>query len=159
MPEPRPIIVVGYDGSPSACAAVDAAIDRAGTTGTLIVVHAYDVPAEYIGAPYFQDMLDTKLQRANEVMDGIESACARLATVAWEPDVVAGPPGEVICCAARVRNADEIVIGTHGHGRIRAILGSVSLDVLHHATCPVLVIPERVVDARTPTGAGREVTA
>ena len=43
-------IVVGYDGSRSALAAVKHAIDRVGQDGRLVVVHAYLTPTDHIGA-------------------------------------------------------------------------------------------------------------
>ena len=49
-------------------------------------------------------------------------------------------PGEYICAVAKDKNADAIVLGTLGMGKIRrTILGSVSNYVLNHADCPVLV--------------------
>ena len=41
---------------------------------------------------------------------------------------------------------DEIIIGTRGFGRARALLGSVAHELIHLADCPVTVIPERAVD-------------
>lgn len=42
---------------------------------------------------------------------------------------------------AKEWSADLIVMGTHGHGRIRAaLLGSVADSVLREAACPVLVV-------------------
>ena len=45
------------------------------------------------------------------------------------------------------RDADEIVVGARGRGRIRALLGSVSHELLHIADRPVLVIPAAAVEA------------
>jgi nucleotide-binding universal stress UspA family protein len=40
------------------------------------------------------------------------------------------------------RDADMLVIGSRGNGGFtRLLLGSVSSQVTHHATCPVMVIP------------------
>jgi nucleotide-binding universal stress UspA family protein len=39
-----------------------------------------------------------------------------------------------------VRDADEIVVGSRGLGRIRGALGSVSQELLREAARPVLVI-------------------
>ena len=44
---------------------------------------------------------------------------------------------------ADVEHASEIVIGTRGFGRARALLGSVAHDLIHRARCPVTVIPAR----------------
>lgn len=141
----RPVIVVGYDGSPASRAAVAVAAARVGATGKLIVVHAYDVPADYVGAPYYQDMLNTKLAQANRVTEELASMSA-LDGIQWETDLVVGRAGPAICRVAEAREADEIVLGTRGHGRLRAVLGSVSADVLHGAACPVVVIPSRMVE-------------
>lgn len=53
-----------------------------------------------------------------------------------------GDAGEGIVELARVREADVVVVGSRGHGRLkRLVLGSVSGHVTHHAPCPVLVVP------------------
>jgi nucleotide-binding universal stress UspA family protein len=146
-PSPHPFIVVGYDGSVPARAAVDRAIEQVGDHGRLIVVYAYAVPADYIGASYYQDMLDTALDRANLVMDKLRAREPRLADIDWFADVVPGDAATAIVRAAEVQGADEIIIGTRGVGRVGAFLGSVANQVLHRATCPVTVIPERAVTA------------
>ncbi|VDM33591.1 unnamed protein product [Hydatigera taeniaeformis] len=51
-------------------------------------------------------------------------------------------PGEHICRLAKEQQADMIVMGSRGMGRIRrTLLGSVSDFVLHHAGIPVVIIP------------------
>ena len=146
-------IVVGYDGSPSARAAAEHAIDRAGPGGRLILVHAYQVPADYIGASYYSGMVEDAAQHAADVMDSLERDCERILGVDHESDISTGAAAPAIVRAAEVYGADEIVIGS----RVRALLGSVAHDVLDRATCPVTVIPERMVDAWTATPA--EATA
>ena len=142
-------IVVGYDGSPSARAAAEHAIDRAGPGGRLILVHAYQVPADYIGASYYSGMVEDAAQHAADVMDSLERDCERIATVEHERDISFGAAAPAIVGAAEVHNADEIVIGSRGVGRVRAMLGSVAHDVIHHARCPVTVIPDRMVEPPT----------
>lgn len=54
---------------------------------------------------------------------------------------IQGRPGEVIVSFAKEEKADLIVTGCRGLGTVRrALLGSVSDHVLHHADIPVLVI-------------------
>lgn len=144
---PHPTVVVGYDGSQAALAAVERGIDRLGTTGHLVVVIAHHVPADFVGASYYQAAFNDSLDAANELLAELESSCERLASTDWESDLQQGAPGEAITRVAESRDADEIVIGTHGHGRLRSALGSVATDVLHRASCPVVVIPQRMFDA------------
>ena len=59
-------------------------------------------------------------------------------------DVTIGLPVPSILAAARERNADLIIMGTHlRHGWRRALLGSVSEGVLHGSECPVLTVAAR----------------
>lgn len=52
-----------------------------------------------------------------------------------------GDPAETIWQVAHTGGFDLIVVGSHGAGLLkRALIGSVSQDVLHHAPCPVLVV-------------------
>jgi universal stress protein A len=52
------------------------------------------------------------------------------------------PADEIIAAAARM-DADMIVMGSRGMGRLgSAILGSVASAVLRSAPCPVLVVRE-----------------
>lgn len=53
-----------------------------------------------------------------------------------------GQVGTRLAELATKTGVDVIVMGTRGHGPIGSlILGSVTRDVLHRATCPVLVVP------------------
>lgn len=55
--------------------------------------------------------------------------------------VESGKPASKIVEVAKKWPADLIVMGSHGRGKIQGLfLGSVSQEVLHHASCPVLVV-------------------
>ncbi|HEY3331305.1 MAG TPA: universal stress protein [Capsulimonadaceae bacterium] len=52
-----------------------------------------------------------------------------------------GQPVSVIVSVAEQERANLIILGSRGTGGFKALLmGSVSLGVLHHAPCPVLVV-------------------
>ena len=52
-----------------------------------------------------------------------------------------GPEAESILNIAKKCQADLIVMGTRGHGTLRGLLiGSVSRKVIHHSSCPVMVV-------------------
>jgi nucleotide-binding universal stress UspA family protein len=150
-------IVAGYDGSPASRAALAHAAERAGDDGSLLIVHAYSLPGDWLVMPNYQRLLDLELDRAQMVVDRIEhESGADLHGVAFETEVIGERPARAIADAARTRGADEIVVGTRGFGRARALLGSVAHELIHLADCPVTVIPERAVDRaqqREATGA------
>ena len=55
-------------------------------------------------------------------------------------NVTTGEPAEALIAASR--DADMLVLGSRGNGGFtRLLLGSVSSQVVHHAACPVVVIP------------------
>ena len=55
--------------------------------------------------------------------------------------VIGGPPGGRVLTVAEDIGADLIVTGSRARGPItRAILGSVSTEILHGARCDVLVV-------------------
>ena len=74
---PSPRIVVGYDGSPASRAAIARAARRAGEHGQVYIVHAYSLPRDWYGVPDYQRLLDIELNRAHDLMDGLEEAVGR----------------------------------------------------------------------------------
>ncbi|HEX4531317.1 MAG TPA: universal stress protein [Acidimicrobiia bacterium] len=134
-------IVMGYDGQAGAVAAlrtatgIAAAFDR-----PLVIVFGYRP------APIGGDVTD--LGRA--VRDvGQKMGEDALATVrSIDPDVVAtvelvdDRPAEALLRAGDEHDALVIVVGTTGRGPITgSLLGSVTYQVVHRSTRPVLVVP------------------
>jgi nucleotide-binding universal stress UspA family protein len=68
----------------------------------------------------------------------------------WHLDVRYGPVGRVIAEAAREWGASLIVVGSGSHRAVNRLLGEeVSLQVIRHASCPVLAVaPTRDVPLR-----------
>jgi nucleotide-binding universal stress UspA family protein len=61
-----------------------------------------------------------------------------------------GRPADVLAAAGH--NADLLVLGSHGHSRVRhTLLGSVSEECIRKAACPVVVIPVPVADPERHT--------
>jgi len=62
--------------------------------------------------------------------------------------IVTGQPAAAIMSSAVAKQAQLIIIGTHGrHGVTRFFMGSVAERVLREAPCAVLVVPVSVVGA------------
>ena len=59
---------------------------------------------------------------------------------------VLGTAVDEILDQAKLRGADYIVLGSHGHGALFHLFsGSVVTGVLKHAPCPVVIVPVRKV--------------
>jgi nucleotide-binding universal stress UspA family protein len=137
-------VLLGVDGSPASDSAVGFAFDAAALRGVpLIAVHAWTHPVSTGPGDVLPLVYDAASAEADE---------ARLlaeALAGWHtkyPDVVvrrelthAGPRKALIEATHR---AQLVVVGTRGRGGFAGLLlGSVSQAVLHHAACPVAVVP------------------
>lgn len=148
MPETRavrPVVVVGFDGSPASQVALSRAIDRVGSTGKLYLVYAWHVPEGWRGRGTYQPFVDRALAEAEAVLEQAERSHPDLSGVDWERELIGEPAARAIAGVAAARHADEVILGTRGFGRVRALLGSVAHEVIHLVACPVTVIPERMV--------------
>ena len=142
---PHPCIVAGYDGSAASRAALSLAVTRARPGGRVVVVHAYDPPdGRYEGVSY-QRQLDTALDRARTLLANLPEEVPGLSSLEWATEVLAGPAARAIASVAEVEHASEILVGSRGLGRARALLGSVAHGLIHRAQCPVTVVPERAL--------------
>ena len=144
---PRPTIVVGYDGSDAARAALVFAARQAGTAGRVVVVHAFELAPDLRADPDSDSLLSRRRERGEALLAELPLGQGALAGPAYEVELTGGPAAQVIEAAARAHQADEIVVGARGLGRLRALLGSVSHELLHIADRPVVVIPTAAIEA------------
>jgi nucleotide-binding universal stress UspA family protein len=135
-------IVVGVDGSAGAAEALRWAADLARQTGAhLVAVHAFE-PLAWIGRAEppldFVRLADEVGRRlAQEWCSGIEASGVELSTV-----VIDDEPTIALTQAAEQHEADLVVVGTRGLGRIkRIVLGSVARKLPEVAGRPVTIIP------------------
>lgn len=145
-------IMLATDGSPTAEEATKEAIKLAKLFGTkLLIVTAWDLPYSSLGyaaVPPVGDLMKVSKDRADKVSEEA-AARAKAAGVSVQTFVLRGFPVEEICIAAKKFSPEIVVVGSHGWGPMkRMIFGSVSTGVLHHATCPVLVVPLESMDAK-----------
>lgn len=137
-------VVVAFDGSLSAQAALEQGIAEAARRGSALqLVTAVDVDP---GMPAAVAMLSHTAESV--VGDGARLAATALGADRVGSTVEVGPPAAVVLAACRP--GDLVVLGSHGHRPVaRMLLGSTSTTVATHATCPVLV-----VKGPRPTGQG-----
>ena len=133
-------IVVAYDGTDGAKAALGKAVEIAARDGAaLTVVESVpeQLPALVPGAPRSTDPRKAAETR-KELREAIEALDPSLQASPW---AVGGPPAKAIHAVAEDIEADLIVTGSRGRGPIRsAVLGSVSTEILQGASCDVLVV-------------------
>jgi nucleotide-binding universal stress UspA family protein len=135
-----PRVVVGVDGSSASAAALRWAVAQAEATGAVVeAVGAWEA-VEDLGwsAPVVDSSFDEQVTR-QRFTDELDRVLGDRRTVPVRERLVMGEPAEVLLDAAR--GAALLVVGSRGHGRFaRALLGSVSLRCVQHATCPVVVV-------------------
>jgi nucleotide-binding universal stress UspA family protein len=155
--QPSPCIVVGYDGSEPARAALRLAVDRVGT-GKLLLVHGYRAPADFWAGGHDDQLQQAAFAHGEAVLHGAAAVEPRLGDVDHELELIDGRPAQAIIDVARTRDADEIIAGTRGSDPVRGSLGSVAHALLRNAACPVTVVPDAAV-ARLARAAGARAAA
>jgi nucleotide-binding universal stress UspA family protein len=138
-------IVVGVDGSQGARRALEWAVAEAKLRHAhVVVVHAWLEPAavavgSVISAGGVEPELfeETAERTIAEVLASVDTTGLAQGI---ENHVVAGAPARALLDAAK--DADLVVVGSRGLGGFTGLLlGSVSQQVAHHATCPVVIVP------------------
>jgi universal stress protein A len=134
-------LVWATDGSETAAQALPYALELAAAThAKLVIAHVREIFVGRAGGyPVLADEDDLRRQ--------IEQRAAELHTSGVDVSFVlrtctAGHTAATVADIARETEAGLIVVGTHGYGRLAALLlGSVTHGVLHERVCPVLAIP------------------
>ena len=140
-------IVLGFDDSPHAQAALRWVCGQAWPSGVRVVVvsavrapvTAYSevyAPAVAYPVDIAQDLAKHHEQLATRARDELAAA-----GIAAESRVLTGDPREVLVDVARSEGAELVVMGSHGRtGFAKLVLGSVAAHVVGHAPCNVMVI-------------------
>jgi nucleotide-binding universal stress UspA family protein len=134
-------IVVGVDGSAEAKEALGWALGEARLRGAALrVVHAWQFPATAgFAAAYDGELLNALRDDAEALVDRLLAEVGVPDSVKVEKAVVEGSAAQVLVEAAA--DADLLVVGSRGHGGFAGLLlGSVSQQCAHHASCPVVIV-------------------
>jgi nucleotide-binding universal stress UspA family protein len=139
------VIVVGVDGSAAGAAALAAAARLSAATGCdVVAVHVTSVPAA-VHATLAPLVSGAAATANDELADRCHLECelALAGTgVAWTFELRHGDPATQLTRAADEHDAACVVVGRDGHRVLaRLRLGSVTDRLVHHASCPVLVVP------------------
>ena len=139
-------IVVGIDGSHNASHALEWAMTEAALRkAPLTVVTVNPVTASYwTGNPVTVPADEERIVKVRKLAeDAVASVAAKLGTeqpASVTITAVHGFPATSLLDASE--DCDLLVVGTRGGGGFGSlVLGSVSSQVVHHAKCPVVVVP------------------
>ena len=105
------------------------------------VLHVYDLPERYSATDGYADLRAQYELVAQEIVD---DAVVQLEErdVTARGLVLSGESARVILETVHREDISLIVIGSRGPSNMAELmLGSVSMEVLRHAPCPVLVVP------------------
>lgn len=140
-------ISVGTDGSTASERAVAWAVEEAAISGAGLevvgVYRPYDAKGPF-GGEFMQIADPGSTERFRlEAEDHVQAAIASIGSQVAVPItsvVLAGHPAEVLI--ERSTTSDLLVMGRRGRGGFAGLLlGSVTRQVLHHASVPVAVVP------------------
>ena len=141
-----PGIIVGIDGSVYSRRALEWAVSEAAIRRAPLTV----LTVQHATSGYWAQDADIAEHASKAAQEEADSVLDKLGAGSRPPTVsvqaVVGLPAEEILSAAQ--GADMIVVGSRGAGGFKKLLmGSVSLQVTHHARCPVVIIPAQAEPA------------
>lgn len=143
-----PGIVVGVDGSPNSERALDWAMTEAAVRHaplTVIAVHPamksyFTRTDDPVILSEDSAAIDKMREAAEEMTQKAASRLGDARPASVNVRMLNGFPVKELIDASH--DADLVVVGSRGGGGFgRLALGSVSSQVIHHAACPVVVVP------------------
>ncbi|MEV0964196.1 MULTISPECIES: universal stress protein [unclassified Streptomyces] len=127
-------VLVGVDGSAASQAALDLAVELLGPYAKALVA------VEVVGYDAADDAGDPSIAAARSRLAAVAERSGGRVT---ECDIISGPPAQALVNYAGEQGFDLIVVGTHGSGLSRRLLGNVARELVRQHTVPVLVTGEQ----------------
>lgn len=124
--------------------------ERLGSSLTLLYADEFYFPVDLLEVPtgyYLENSPEARLKLSEKLRT---HANATVGALGVETTIVQDAPARAITSTASDMAADLIIMGTHGrHGWRRAVLGSVTENVLHETSVPLLTVtPNRMPAAQ-----------
>jgi nucleotide-binding universal stress UspA family protein len=134
-------ILVALDGSDQSMFALNHARAIAECFGSkLILVHAFPHTSDLRDSVEYNHLVALRIKRGEEIIETARMQLGRT-SIQVDEELLEGPAPEAILSVAATRKCELIVMGSRGMGSLKGmVFGSVSTQVCHYATCPVLVV-------------------
>jgi nucleotide-binding universal stress UspA family protein len=136
-------VLVPVDGSDNSHRALDAALLLSEKLGAKVTaVHVMeDIPVLHIQSEkLLRELLDAYKKQSQLIL----SKCSGIATrkgLSINTKLLQGNAGSTILDFCEKEKYDIIIMGSRGRGKFKElVLGSVSSKVIHHSSCPVMII-------------------
>ena len=131
---------MAVDGSESAKKAFEKSIYLAQKCSSKIdLVHVVQCELGGDSANTFE-IIDELKNQATKMLEEYKNQAAKN-NISIQIMVTQGDPAKVIIELAKAKSYDLIIMGTRGRTAFQELLiGSVSQKVMHHASCPVMVV-------------------
>lgn len=140
-------ILAAYDGSFSAQAAFDFALDLARTHGAQIHLLGVVRPPEFAEDVETEAWIERSQRHLRNILQPVVAKCAA-AGVDHVVEIAVGHPAEQIVRYAEGHSIDHIVVGHRGHTLFeRWLIGSVARQVIAYANCAVTVVRPKTAPA------------
>lgn len=114
----KPTIVVGYDGSDAARAALEAAALEATPDGRVVIVNAYELPATGLDWPTYGRRLSEQHDAGLALLDELPLGVAPLVGPRYDLELLGGDPARVLAAVAKVQDADRVLVGGGDGGAV-----------------------------------------
>ncbi|HXW12433.1 MAG TPA: universal stress protein [Nitrososphaeraceae archaeon] len=136
-------VLVPIDGSDNSFRALDAALllsEKLGAKVTAIHVME-DIPVLHIQSEkLLRQLLDAYKKESQKILLKCSEISARKG-LSIDTKLLQGNAGSIILDFCEKEKYDTIVMGSRGMGKFKElVLGSVSNKVIHHSSCPVMII-------------------
>ena len=134
------IVGIGGDGAGTAAARTAARVASL-MNGKLVLVFGYE-PSSLgpRGGPLEEEILAVGKRAVEAVRNELNLAYPDLVV---ETEYVQDRAVDALLQVAQLRNAEVIAVGHGGEGPIRgALLGSITYELVHHSSMPILVVPD-----------------
>ena len=132
-------IIIGIDGSAGARAAVEWALAEARLRGAgLRIIYAFPALVSIFGTTAHEHYPEAQAE-AEQQFEEMLATVPPMDDLEVQRTLIAGNPAEVLVEASR--EASLLVVGSRGVGGFRGLMvGSVSMQCISHAHCPVVVV-------------------
>lgn len=136
-------VLVAVDGSDNSFRALDAALLLSEKLGSKVTaIHVIEVaPVVHIQSEkLLRDLVEAYEKEGQHII----SKCSEIATkkgLSINSKLLSGDASSVILDFCEKDKHDIIIMGSRGMGKFKElVLGSVSSKVIHHSSCPVMII-------------------